>query len=103
MNDILILELDGKLEDDYKLYETQIQELIKNENKVILDCEKLLYINSLGLRVLLRIFKQLLQKQGKLIFCKLNQNVKDVFLITGFMQLFEIYKTIDEAIQHLNK
>jgi anti-sigma B factor antagonist len=103
VDDILILEFNGTLEIDYDLYEKQIQELIKNDKQVLINCKNLLYTNSLGLRLLLRIYKQLLHKEGKLIFCNLNQNIKDVFLITGFMEIFEVYNSQDEAIKHFKK
>jgi len=56
----------------------------------ILDCEKMTYISSSGLRIFLTLRKSALQKGGKVIVRSINDDIRSVFLMTGFLNLFEI-------------
>jgi anti-anti-sigma factor len=57
---------------------------------VTLDCSRLEYISSAGLGVLLKTQKRLLGAGGKLRLAGVNRHVQDIFLYSGFDQLFEI-------------
>ncbi len=57
---------------------------------VTLDCNRLEYISSAGLGVLLKTQKRLLASGGKLRLAGVNRHVQDIFLYSGFDQLFEI-------------
>ncbi len=56
----------------------------------ILDCGKMTYISSSGLRIFLTLRKSALQKGGKVIVRAINDDIRSVFLMTGFLNLFEI-------------
>ena len=60
------------------------------EGVVTLDCERLDYISSAGLGVLLKTQKRLLASNGKLRLTGLKPHLHDVFTYSGFDQLFEI-------------
>ena len=69
----------------------EIVPLLKNADKVItLDCTNLEYISSSGLRLLLTIRKEASAKGGKVIVEHINDEIKKVFMMTGFYNLFEI-------------
>ena len=57
---------------------------------VVLDCSKLEYISSSGLRLFLTLRKAAATKGGKVIVRGINSDVRSVFMITGFLNLFEI-------------
>ena len=57
---------------------------------IILDCSKLEYISSSGLRLFLTLRKAAATKGGKVVIKDLNADVRNVFMITGFLNLFEI-------------
>ncbi len=57
---------------------------------IIIDCEKLEYISSSGLRILLGIRKSATASRGKVTILHLNSNIRNVFQMTGFYNLFEI-------------
>ncbi len=68
-----------------------IAPLIENANKVItLDCTQLEYISSSGLRLFLTLRKETTAKGGKVIIENINDEIKKVFMMTGFFNLFEI-------------
>ena len=57
---------------------------------VILDCSELSYISSSGLRQFLTLRKSAAQKGGKVIIRSLSDDIRGVFMMTGFLNLFEI-------------
>ena len=69
----------------------EITPLLENADKVItLDCTNLEYISSSGLRLLLTIRKEASAKGGKVIVEHISDDIKKVFVMTGFYNLFEI-------------
>lgn len=69
----------------------QVTPLIENADKeIILDCTKLEYISSSGLRLFLTIRKEASAKGGKVIIENINEEIRKVFMMTGFYNLFEI-------------
>jgi anti-sigma B factor antagonist len=68
----------------------EIEPLLANADKVItLDCKDLEYISSSGLRLFLTIRKETTGKGGKVIIKNINDDIKKVFMMTGFFNLFE--------------
>jgi len=69
----------------------EIAPLLENADKEItLDCTKLDYISSSGLRLFLTIRKEAAAKGGKVIIENINDEIKKVFMMTGFFNLFDI-------------
>lgn len=65
--------------------------LMENADKEItLDCTDLEYISSSGLRLFLALRKETTAKGGKVIIKNINDEIKKVFMMTGFFNLFEI-------------
>lgn len=65
--------------------------LMENADKEItLDCEKLEYISSSGLRLFLALRKEASTKGGKVVIKNINDEIKKVFMMTGFFNLFTI-------------
>ena len=57
---------------------------------ITLDCTSLEYISSSGLRLFLSIRKEVVRKGGKMIVENINEYIRKVFQMTGFINLFEI-------------
>lgn len=69
----------------------EITPLLENADKeIILDCQDLEYISSSGLRLFLTIRKETAAKGGKVIIEHINDDIKKVFMMTGFFNLFDI-------------
>ena len=68
------------------------------ETVLVINLSALEYISSAGLRSILAIAKLLKTKGGKIIFSSLKGTVKDVFKISGFGSIFQIYETETEAL-----
>ncbi|MCF8297348.1 MAG: STAS domain-containing protein [Saprospiraceae bacterium] len=98
--DVSILELNGRLDTtNYNEIEKKFDELIRNnEVKLLVDCTNLSYISSSGLRVLLKSLKAINAAKGKFILCALQENINEVFEISGFSSIFEICADQSEAM-----
>ena len=67
-----------------------LQPLYKAEGRdVIIECEGLEYIASSGLRILLSILKGAKAGGGRVVMRHMNDDIKDVFKLTGFIDLFD--------------
>ncbi len=60
-----------------------------NGRDVIIDCTNLEYIASSGLRILISILKGAKAGGSKVIMRNMNDDIKTVFKLTGFINLFE--------------
>ena len=57
--------------------------------EIIIDCSRLEYISSSGLRLLMAINQRCRANRCSLYITGLQETVKDVFETTGFINLFE--------------
>ncbi|MBQ6044145.1 MAG: STAS domain-containing protein [Bacteroidales bacterium] len=57
---------------------------------VILDCSELTYISSSGLRIFLTLRKEAAVRGGKVIVKSISNDIRQVFMMTGFLNLFQI-------------
>ena len=88
-NDELVLKVVGELNTtSYPQLEEIVSKSLGNIKTLIFDFEKLEYISSAGLRVLL-IAKKSMDKQGKMIVKNANKSVMDILTITGFVNILD--------------
>lgn len=89
-NQIITLSLIGRLDTNTAgSLETAINELESNV-ELILDCEKLEYVSSAGLRVLLLIQKRVNNGISKFTLINVIEEVKEVLDMTGFSTILNI-------------
>jgi anti-sigma B factor antagonist len=60
------------------------------DKEIILDCTELEYISSSGLRIFLSIRKEAAEHNSKVIVRNINADIRQVFMMTGFVSLFVI-------------
>ena len=65
---------------------------------LVVDLGELTYVSSMGLRSFLSVAKTLQDKGGALRMCRLRGLVKQVFQITGLLDLFSVYESVDAAL-----
>jgi anti-anti-sigma factor len=69
--------------------EEVLKPLYTNGKDVIIDCTGLEYIASSGLRILLTILKGAKACGSKVVMRGVNDDIKNVFKLTGFISIFE--------------
>ena len=100
-NDVNVICLSGRL-DAYASdgVEAKISSLIDAaEVRLVVNFDKLEYISSSGLRVLLAALKRVRKQQGDIRLACLRPSVKEVFDMAGFTQLFTIHDVEEAAIR----
>lgn len=60
------------------------------DKDILIDCTNLEYISSSGLRILLKVFKHTRANGHNAILRGMDDEVKEVFQLSGFLQLFKI-------------
>ena len=72
----------------------EVEETLKplytsNGKDVIIDCTNLEYIASSGLRILISILKGAKSAGSRVVMRNVNDDIKNVFKLTGFINIFD--------------
>ena len=86
----LRLVLEGRLDTTTApALEAELKEELPGVTDLTLDFEKLVYVSSAGLRVLLGAQKAM-KGQGEMILVNVCEDIKEVFDITGFSDILHV-------------
>ncbi len=101
VNEIKVVEFDGEFDTTSSpAVESQLNQLREQGvRKILVDLEKMDFISSAGLRVLLATAQELQKAGGELRVCNLNEDVMEVFDISGFSTILMVFKDESEALQ----
>lgn len=96
-----IVKIDGRIDTtNFNEFENELIELIDSgEIKIILNCSGLNYISSSGLRVFLIAQKKILALNGLLYLSDMQSSIKEIFNISGFSTIFQIFPTQQDALK----
>ena len=87
-----VATLKGELDTSAAVEAEQVlNPLYKSDGRdIVIDCTDLEYIASSGLRILISILKGAKANGSKVIIKNMNDDIKNVFRLTGFINLCEI-------------
>ena len=89
-NDKMVLSLEGRLDTmTAPALEAEVKGFIDGVKELVFDFEKLEYVSSAGLRVLLASQK-IMSKQGSMCIRHVNEVIMEVFEVTGFSDILTI-------------
>lgn len=81
----LTVTLEGRLDTlTSPVLEEQLEPALEGVEKLVFDFEKLVYISSAGLRVLLTAM-QVMEEQGEMKVRNVRPEIMDVFQVTGLL------------------
>jgi anti-sigma B factor antagonist/stage II sporulation protein AA (anti-sigma F factor antagonist) len=72
------------------------------DKKLLVDCSQLVYISSAGLRILMIAAKQCRKQNGKMVLAALQPVIQEVFQISRFDTLFEVFPTVRAALESIS-
>ncbi|WOF16382.1 STAS domain-containing protein [Methanoplanus sp. FWC-SCC4] len=100
-NSVCVIRVSGRIDAKSSIeLETGIKEIINNgKTNLLINMDGVDYISSSGLRVLLSTLKKLKVSKGGLKIACLKPFVMDVFRISGFDDIFEIYDDEKKAVE----
>jgi len=85
---------------NYEVFSDELQVFINEGKKfLVLDLDGLEYISSSGLRIFLKVLKALRAVEGDVVLCCLNNKIKSVFEISGFLSFFNLADNIDSIVE----
>lgn len=98
--DVLVLDMIGRLDGSTsgKAHDSVVGFANSKPQKVILNLDKLDYVTSAGLRVILTLAKLLQSSGGELKICRATANVKEVLELSGFNSLIKMFDDEKAAI-----
>ena len=95
--------VEGRLDSNTTLsYESELLSGIsEHDYNLVLDFNSLSYINSTGLRMVMKIAKQFIDSDKKFGICSLNDSVDEIFEISGLGSSINKYSSKAKAIKEL--
>ena len=99
--DIFICKLEGEIDfnNSSDLRKSFVKLIESQAQKVVLDLEKVTYVDSSGLATLVEMLQKLKSSNGQLKLAGLQEKVRSVFEITKLEKIFEIYPQVQQAVE----
>ncbi|MBC8425496.1 STAS domain-containing protein [bacterium] len=101
-DDVTIVVVSGKIMGgpDRDKFHDEIKKLINEGNlKVLLDFDKVPWINSTGLGILISGYASLKQAGGRLMICNVNDRVLSLFYTAQLHDIFETHEDKTKALE----
>jgi len=96
----MVVEIKGMLDvTTSSVLQEKLLHLGETEKRILADCRELSFVSSSGLRVFLLLSKNMKKTGGIFALAAPNENVKEVFDISGLSSIFTIYQSVDEALK----
>jgi len=87
---------------DHGMLQEKIDSVLKqNPDVIIFDMERVDYINSMGIRVLVKTKNAMKQRGGKIAFINLQPQIRKVFDILNALPAFKVFASIQEFDDYL--
>jgi anti-sigma B factor antagonist len=105
-HDYLLLTLEGKLigEDSGSSMLEVANDAINNGTlKCVVDIEKVKYIDSTGIGVLITLLTKFRNQGGEIVIINPSEHVQKLLIITKLTAIFKIADSIEEAIDSLQQ
>ncbi len=101
MDQCVIIGIEGRLDTtNYAVLEKKLMDLVDSRHdRILVDCSKMDYISSSGLRILLMALKKITLAKGRFALCCLQENIHEIFEISGFTSIFEIHLSREDALK----
>lgn len=90
----IVGEIDGSTAPEAQ---AQIVPLASADAKVVVDMSGVGYMSSAGLRMLLVVYRTVAGTGGEVALAGLSQDLLDTMSLTGFLDFFDHYESVDEA------
>ena len=87
----------------YTILEKEVDAILgASPRAIILDMEGVVYMSSMGVRIILKAGKALKQSEGRLVVGNLQPQIKKVFEIINVLPCHEIFESVEELDRYLD-
>ncbi len=80
-------------------FKKDIAPVIESNTHVVFDLSNIRFLDSMACGALLTCHRRLKEKGGKMGLCCAQKQVGAIFELMGFPQLFDVFKTREEALK----
>lgn len=94
----LVGDIDGSSAPDAQ---AKILPLAEPGCKIAIDMGGVTYMSSAGLRLLLVIYRTIKGKGGEVVLIKLPDDLRDTMEMTGFLDFFQYFDSVDAGLAAL--
>lgn len=100
----LVLSVVGRVEANNapELEREVVAEIEKGSTSMVLDCSRLDYIASAGLRVLLVVAQRINDDGGRFAVAAVPHRIREILAISGFDQVIAVADSPEQAISGFN-
>ena len=98
LEDVTVLEISGVMtEEEHRtdILETTHRLMSAGRHEVVIDLEKVYFINSTGIGALVQVHTLVSKQGGRLWFSRPTHKIKDLFALTHLLSVFEFAKPED--------
>ena len=95
---VVSIEGDVDLNSSPKVRETFKKLVDQSSPKVIVNFEKVTYVDSSGLATFIELMQRLKKNAGSMSLVQMSDKIYNLFEVTKLNKLFTIYKTQEEAL-----
>ncbi|MGH8621639.1 MAG: STAS domain-containing protein [Burkholderiales bacterium] len=105
--DVLVVAARGRIDytnaEDFKAaLLPHLEHCAAGRDQVVLDLSRLEYVSSAGLRVLMISAKEVRARKGRLVAVALQPVVREIFEISRFTLVFDIFDSVPDALRALS-
>ncbi len=102
---ILAFRLSGQLDTsscDY-LYDVLEGSIEDGKLKIVLDCEDLEFISSMGLGMLMRVHSKMAKLGGNVCLCQVHSTIADVLRLVMLDKVLRVYPSVEAAVESFSE
>jgi anti-sigma B factor antagonist len=99
--EVAVVTLKGELLDDADegILQREITSLrLDDVKKVVFDLGRVNRINSKGLSALISAVRSMSKAGGEVRFAQIDKQIRDIFVRTRLVQVFDTYETVERAV-----
>jgi anti-sigma B factor antagonist len=105
LDGIIVLDCDGRVvfgEESASLRDT-VKNLLTGNNHIVLNLGGVNYIDSGGLGTLVALYTSGRSAGGAIKLAALTQRIGDLLQVTKLLTVFDVYDSVEEAVQSFSK
>ena len=84
-----------------KLLEQKVVDIVSRDSAIVVDLGEMNYVSSAGLRSFITLAKHARSRNQTIALCGMREEVTEIFEISGLLELFAIYDTVEAAVAAL--
>jgi anti-anti-sigma factor len=102
-DNVVIIDISGRIDSNTceEVESVLIEHAQQVDCRLLIDLQQVGYMSSAGLRTFLRCAKAIKVSNGRLVLSSMNENVFQIFELSGFTKLFEFADTRADGVGFL--